>query len=155
MTLTNVISSSIMYSLLSFVLQMALKVCSCFGTKIHIDTIMDLSSSQEYSGLLSAMDDSVQEGLFHKSGDFYHFEHDNVRETAYASIEIDKRDRFHFEIGMALYMKWKSRNCDEDNISFIIIDLINYGLPSLPCSPSEKIDIARLNLKAGLTSMKG
>eukprot|EP00804_Cyclotella_cryptica_P020612 CCRYP_003442-RB/>CCRYP_003442-RB protein AED:0.05 eAED:0.05 QI:255/1/1/1/1/1/3/704/1362 len=146
---------SLKMNLLSNDRQRALKAVSCFGMKVKISIVNDLSTTQQYLNLQAAVNDAVQDGFMEMDGEYYCFVHDKVRESAYDLISIDERDKYHFEIGMSLYRSRVGRFGDEDeDILFTIVEQINYGVPALLSSQSYQIPIAQLNCQAGLATMK-
>lgn len=132
--------------------QTALKVASCFGIKVFASIIRSLACTHQYLRLQVDMDNAVEEGFIDFDGVHYRFSHDKVREASYELISSSDRNRFHFEVGIALYNSCASQ--DDDNILFTIVEQINYGEPSSLNDKSQQVCIAKMNLKAGLASMK-
>ena len=139
-----------MYSL-SEDIQMALKVASCFGIKMPSFIVDALSGTHQYSNLQLLMSNAVQEGYIDFDGTIYRFVHDRVKQSAYDLIGSGVKDRFHFDIGMALHSRLVSQ--DDDKL-FTVIEQINYGVPSLLTSPAQRLAIAQLNCRAGQLAAK-
>ena len=80
-------------NVLSTEVQMALKVISSFGMKINETIIMRLSSTNEYSDIMSGIEEAKLSGFISKAGEpsCYSFSHDKVREAAYGLIS-DKHE---------------------------------------------------------------
>ena len=131
--------------------QMALKVSSCFGIKVPSFIIHALSGTHRYSNLQLVMGYAVQEGYIDFDGSYYRFVHDRVKQSAYDLIGSGVKDRFHFDIGMALHSRLVSQ--DDDKL-FTVIEQINYGVPSLLTSPAQRLAIAQLNCRAGQLAAK-
>ena len=131
--------------------QAALKIASCFGTTMPAFIVQALSGTRQYSNLQHTVSYAVQEGFIDFDGTNYRFVHDKVKQSAYDLIESSAKDRFHFEIGMALYSSFVSQ--DDDKL-LTVIEQINYGVPSLLSSPSQRISIAQLNFRAGQLAAK-
>ena len=132
-------------------IQTALKIASCFGIKVPAFIVDALSGTQQYTNLQQTIKCAVQEGYIDFDGTYYRFAHDKVKQSAYELIESSAKDRFHFEVGMALYSCFVSQ--DDDKL-FTVIEQINYGVPSLLSSPSQQISIAKLNYRAGQLAAK-
>lgn len=146
---------SLKMNLLSNDIRTALKVVSCFGMKVKVSVVNDLSDTQQYLKLQSSLNEAVQGGFIDFDGEYYCFVHDKVRESAHDLIDTDERDKFHFEIGMSLYQSRAGPFRDEDtDVLFTIVEQINYGVPTLLSSTSDQISIAQLNFQAGLVTMK-
>jgi hypothetical protein len=64
-------------------IQNALKVAACFGIKIDMTTARSLSKTHQYSSLVVALNNVVEDGLMDLSSDTngssYRFVHDKVR----------------------------------------------------------------------------
>ena len=131
--------------------QTALKVASCFGIKVPDFIVEALSSTQEYANMHRTISYAVQEGYIDFDGSHYRFVHDKVKQSAYDLIGSSDKDRFHFEIGMALHSRFESQEGDK---LFTVIEQINYGVPSLLNSSAERISIAQLNYRAGQLAAK-
>eukprot|EP00804_Cyclotella_cryptica_P020127 CCRYP_014899-RB/>CCRYP_014899-RB protein AED:0.03 eAED:0.03 QI:211/1/1/1/1/1/6/342/1334 len=135
--------------------QTALKVASCFGTKINISVARDLSDTPQYLGLLSGLNKAVEDNFMDPVPDgSYRFVHDKVREAAYGLICCDCKDQYHFDIGTTLLFYYESQIGSTSGDLVAVIDQINHGVPSLVRSQSQRISIARLNFTAGSKAMQ-
>lgn len=129
--------------------QTALKVCSCFGSGVDTLIVRCLSGSAEYSSLRDELDRAVKEGFMEKVGECYKFVHDRVKVAAYGLIEVKDRNGYHHRVGMALLA---SSNVDDSLVS-VMIDQINHGVGESIQSEKDRVAIAELNYKAGVTAM--
>ena len=71
--------------------QNSLKLASCFGTRVHFDTVQELSCFSSYYTLLDDLNKAVEDGLMDLVTDSggkcsFRFVHDKVREAAYGSM---------------------------------------------------------------------
>ncbi len=130
-------------------IQTALKVCSCFGSGVDTLLVRCLSDSAEYSTLRDELDRAVKEGFMEKVGKHYKFVHDRVKEAAYDLIEEKDRNGYHHQVGKTLLA---SPNVDDSLVS-VMIDQINYGVGESIQSEKDRVAIAELNYKAGVTAM--
>lgn len=133
--------------------QTALKISSCFGTKMYASFVEALSGTRQHSNLQLTFDEIVRQGFVDFDGVYFRFVHDKVKQSAYDLIGSNDRDRYHFEIGMALHTSFNITNEDDEKL-FAIIEQINYGVPSMLTCSAERISIAQLNYRAGQLAMK-
>jgi predicted ATPase len=118
--------------------------------------VQDLSATTQYSSLFRDMNEAVQDGFMDLDIDKsnYRFVHDKVREAAYGMIHGDDKDRFHFDVGMALISFYKPQVEEKSHTLFDIIDQVNHGVPALLHDESQRISVAMLNLEAATNSMQ-
>eukprot|EP00804_Cyclotella_cryptica_P019177 CCRYP_021112-RB/>CCRYP_021112-RB protein AED:0.02 eAED:0.02 QI:21/1/1/1/1/1/4/1110/1196 len=137
---------------LSECMQTALKCASCFGIKMDKTIAQQLSGYSKHHNLQSALDDVVKGGFMDYDGAYYRFVHDKVREAAYDLIKPDRRDHYHFELGMAIY----SCCVNKDNMDalFATVEQINHGVPSLVRGTAHENVVAELNYKASCEMMR-
>eukprot|EP00804_Cyclotella_cryptica_P019625 CCRYP_013989-RA/>CCRYP_013989-RA protein AED:0.06 eAED:0.06 QI:199/1/1/1/0.75/0.6/5/431/1198 len=133
--------------------QTALKAASCFGNRISVAVVKELSATPRYHDLKMTLDKALTKEFMDCDGTSYRFVHSKVREAAYGLISPGEKDRYHFDIGMALQTRIVGQNTDDD-VLFAAIDHINHGGPSLIYDPSHRISIIELNLQAGVKLMK-
>ncbi len=130
-------------------MQTALKICSCFGGGFDTRLVNCLSDSVEYSGLGDELDRALTEGFIEKVGGCYKFVHDRVKEAAYGLIDEKDKESFHHQVGMVLL----ASSSVDDSLVSTMIDQINHGAGELIQSEKDRVAIAELNYKAGVTAM--
>jgi diguanylate cyclase (GGDEF)-like protein len=97
--------------------------------------------------ILWAIDTLIQEGLIHRKGDLYRFQHDRIHEAAYSLLPEVEREDLHFRIGMLFFDKTSS-----DKLTsriFYITDQLNQGRRRMK-TRENRLSLADLNLKAGI-----
>jgi predicted ATPase len=67
-------------------------------------------------------------------------------------ISQDERNRYHFDVGMALL---ESRSKEKNHDLLVILDQVNFGVPSLLHDETQRLAIAELNYEAACEMMKG
>jgi predicted ATPase len=145
--------------------QTALKVASCFGSRVDKVIVQQLSESGQYTNLLSDLkidtkecctgwnhsqyanlvsdvERAVECGFMDTDGIHYYFVHDKVREASYNMINGCK-DRFHFELGMSMLHCGATKDNRE-----VLLQQINHGVPSMVICTSHKNIISELNYEA-------
>jgi len=80
-------------NVLSTEVQMALKVISSFGIKVDEKIVHYLSCTDEYSNIMTGIEEAKLSGFITKAGEpsCYSFSHDKVREAAYGLISDDEK----------------------------------------------------------------
>lgn len=123
-----------------------IKICACIGNRFYVETVGAISG-RPFDIMLDAIDALSREGLITSSEDFCRFQHDRIQEAAYSLIPIDEKKRLHYQIGR-LALKEAS---DEALLSqvFYIADQLNHAAGILE-TESERIELAKINLKAGV-----
>jgi predicted ATPase len=107
---------------------------------------LDIISRQEQTKILSDLNPAIQEGLIIRSDGHFSFTHDRIQEAGYALIPQSDLPQTHLKIGRTLQAD-KTAEDLEDEI-FSVVGHLNAGREFID-KESEKIDLARLNLKAG------
>lgn len=123
--------------------QTALIVASCLGHHVTWRTLqIALASSEDttYAMLLPALNTEI----LIQTDDGIYFAHDRVQEAAYHLLAEAKKDRTHLTIGQRLL----ASPATEEALLLNIVAQINHGR-SLVTEPTERLQMARLNLKAG------
>eukprot|EP00957_Ditylum_brightwellii_P085919 6536531-Ditylum_brightwellii.AAC.1 len=93
---------------------------------------------------------AVHEGLVKKEGTNYHFVHDQVQHAAYLLIPKEEKHLWHLRVGYNIWTNVPEK--DEDKVIFIAVDQMNHGM-SLIESENQKIQLAKLNLRAGVKAV--
>jgi PAS domain S-box-containing protein len=125
--------------------QRALSLAACIGSRFDTSTL-DIIARQEQSDILSDLNPAIREGLIIRSDGHFYFTHDRIQEAGYALIPQSDLPQTHLEIGRTLQADKTAEDLEEE--IFSIIGHLNAGREFIE-SDSEKIDLARLNLKAG------
>jgi len=97
------------------------------------------------------IDELEQEGLWERDSsneNKWRFSHDKIQQVAFELIPIEQRDSFQGEIGSIMLAKLDSKEL-ESNI-FQVVSLRNCTIASLSDDDDDRIELARLNLRAGM-----
>jgi predicted ATPase len=88
--------------------QKALKIASCFGSKVDESIITYLGSDARHSGITGSLDVAIEEGCIQRD-DNGHFvwTHDKMREAAYSLIADEEKEQVSF--GICRSMSYKKR----------------------------------------------
>ncbi|KAL3760940.1 hypothetical protein ACHAWU_009619 [Discostella pseudostelligera] len=132
-------------------IQSALRIVSCFGIKIDQNIVDYLCLDPQFTHFSDRLFKSVDESFVRKIDTGFKFIHDKVREAAYSLIPEGAKSQFHYELGMLLFSISKRQGTND--ATFLIVDQINHGVPSL-VQPEGAVEIAELNLKAGVRAME-
>lgn len=141
--------------------QQVLRWSACIGNSFDLDTlsiIYEKSAAETFQDLLPAAranlvqptstlemtaGEAITSSLVVKD---YKFLHDRVQQAAYSLIEEDQRKATHLKIGRLLQNNINPE--DLESQVFTLVDHLNKGR-ELMQADGEKINLARLNLKAG------
>jgi predicted ATPase/anti-anti-sigma regulatory factor len=110
------------------------------GLLLPIDTEYRLVGSGER---IDAVDDVSPPGAALNAS--YKFLHDRVQQAAYSLILSASRQEIHLRIGRLLRA---SRDLNQDEALFELVNHLNLGA-ALISDPEERVDLLRLNLRAG------
>jgi PAS domain S-box-containing protein len=125
--------------------QRALSLAACIGSRFDTSTLCTITG-QEQAELLSNLNPAIQEGLIIHSEGHFSFAHDRIQEAGYALIPQSDIAQTHLTIGRTLQADKTAEDLEEE--IFSIVGHLNAGREFID-KESEKIDLARLNLKAG------
>ncbi|HSI75236.1 MAG TPA: serine/threonine-protein kinase PknK, partial [Lunatimonas sp.] len=131
--------------------QHVLKLSSCIGTLFNLTTlsvIYEKPAAETSKDLLNPL----QEGLIIQIKDNYKFAHDRIQQAVYSLIPEQDRKLFHLQIGRLLLQNAKHQGENESQLDGQLFDIashLNVGR-NLIKSKNERIQLAQLNLKAGL-----
>ncbi|MHB9147437.1 MAG: protein kinase domain-containing protein [Candidatus Amoebophilus sp.] len=123
--------------------QQALSIASCLGHRISLSTLQTaMAGSHEAVG--KALQPALNSGILVQTDHEVCFAHDRVQEAAYHLIVEAEKASTHLTIGQRL---WTSP-ASEDTLLLDIVAQFN-RCRSLITEPQERLQMARLNLKAG------
>ncbi|MEG4347558.1 AAA family ATPase, partial [Microcoleus sp. A003_D6] len=142
-----------------------LKLAACIGAQFDLKTLAIVSEQSE-SDTAVALWKPLQEGLIIPQSEIYKFYvgeldttqntqtetlnykflHDRVQQAAYSLIPDDQKQITHLQIGQLL-LQDASPSAKEEKL-FDIVNHLNIGR-YLMIQPSERTELAQLNLKAG------
>ncbi|MBE9475484.1 MAG: AAA family ATPase [Chloroflexi bacterium] len=125
--------------------QRVLSLAACIGSRFDTSTL-DIITGQEKADVLSDLNPAIQEGLIIRSDGHFSFAHDRIQEAGYALIPQSNLPQTHLEIGRTLLGDTSAEDLEEE--IFAIVGHLNVGRGFID-RDSEKIELARLNLKAG------
>lgn len=131
--------------------QETMKIAACLGFESkesvygHISSLLDV----EKAVFLENLNLAVDEGFLDHFDSKYRFVHDQIESAAYALIPEDLRPSLHLKIGKLILSSSKADGVDSTLCE--AVSQMNRGFSILK-SKEEKIDLAKLNLKAGKIS---
>jgi len=125
-----------------------LNLAACLGTRFDL-TILGMISGLAKKEVTRLLTPVLSQQYVLKSGEAYEFVHDQVQQAAYHMIDEEKRLEKHLKIGRILHADTNQADLEEK--IFNIVSHYNLGAKLLT-DPSEKIQLARLNLSAGRKS---
>jgi predicted ATPase len=141
--------------------QDALKLAACVGNTFDLGSLAT-ASRQSVELTAADLDEALREQLIvpaapgpvstavpeseEQTAAVYTFLHDRVQQAAYDLIPEDQKPAVHLTVGRLLLRRW-NRAAGDERI-FDIVQHFNTGA-GLISSPSERLEIARLNLDAG------
>ncbi|UVI30663.1 AAA family ATPase [Paenibacillus spongiae] len=119
-----------------------------FGSQFQLDMLFPIAG-QPMNELLEALGSAVREGLLQPVGGEsmrYKFQHDRIRQAAYALVDEAERLDLHWRIGALLIDRMK---IDEEVHIFEAVNHFNQAVESIK-RPEQRLELAELNLQAGL-----
>ncbi|MEH2205116.1 MAG: AAA family ATPase [Nostoc sp.] len=146
--------------------QQALKLAACIGNQFDLATLAIVSEQLE-TETAACLWNGLQEGLILPQSEVYKFYvgqeeqiftpqtsqntgykflHDRVQQAAYSLIPDDQKQATHYKIGMLLL--GNSSDLEREERLFEIVTHLN-AASSLTTEPSERQELAQLNLSAG------
>lgn len=133
--------------------QEVLRLAACIGNAFDLGTLAVISGLEEEQHQRD-LETALAEFLVYPIGsDVYKFVHDRIHQAAYFLIGEKDRIPLHLKIGRLLMKKYEL--VDAENISkeaehhlFDIVNHLNTGVQLIE-SEAEKLQLARLNLRAG------
>jgi predicted ATPase/signal transduction histidine kinase/CheY-like chemotaxis protein len=126
--------------------QNVLKLAACIGFRFSIANLSIIAKQSEESTLAN-LHPALREGLVISLDVIYQFVHDRILQAAYSLIPDAEKKKVHLEIGRLLLEHITERDYDEQ--LFTIVDHLNIGAELIQSS-DEKLELARMNLQAGL-----
>jgi Nif-specific regulatory protein len=143
--------------------QTALTLAACVGNKFDLPTLATVSQ-QSSEGTAADLEEALNEGLIVSAARRYDgsplgqpgegrldaesfaFLHDRVQQAAYAFIPEERKQLVHLTIGRLIWNQWSPETAEER--LFDVIHHLNLGRVLISES-TERLDLSRLNLKAG------
>ncbi len=122
------------------------QLCAVIGDRLDLETLAAITR-RPMDEILAVVDGLIQEGVMLRMENLYRFYHDRIREAAYSLVSTAERETLHHRIGQFELQ----RTPIEQHVEriFFICDQLNQA-GTLIHSPDEKIQLAKLNLKAGI-----
>ena len=123
-----------------------IKIGACIGSRFNLDHLATLAKASVKT-TLSLLKPLIAEGLLAYTNGRYHFTHDRVREATYSLILTDTKEQLHYRIGhLALALAQTTENAED---IFFIANQLN-AAEDLIKDPDERLQLAEINLKAGI-----
>ncbi|MBS1992756.1 MAG: AAA family ATPase [Cyanobacteria bacterium SZAS LIN-3] len=127
-----------------------LETAACLGNSGSLGLLSLLSAKTE-DEVESDLQEAVNAGLISTRSEHYKFLHDRIQQAAYALIPPANRISEHLRIGRILINQSTEQSIEAD--LFEIVSQWNLG-SSLIESAAEKVELARLNLRAGSKAIR-
>ncbi|KAL9189379.1 hypothetical protein ACHAXT_009054 [Thalassiosira profunda] len=77
--------------------QRVLRILSCFGMHSDLSLLRILEKFE--AGIVSALDDFVEQGILDRAGPIFMFAHDLILQAVYESVPMAEREVLHLELG--------------------------------------------------------
>jgi len=123
-----------------------LTLAACVGHRFDARTVA-VVSEQTLPATLSDLAEAALEGLIvAESEHVFVFLHDRVQQAAYARIAPGRRPHVHLSVGRLMLAQ---RQPADDGDLFDIVSHLNLGAALIDAA-AERLELARLNLRAGL-----
>ncbi|MEO5730149.1 MAG: AAA family ATPase, partial [Byssovorax sp.] len=123
--------------------QEALKLAAAIGNRFDLEMLSVVSECSPEAAY-ARLDPALTEGLVAAVGSGYRIVHDKIQEAAYSMIPAAERPAFHLRIGRLLAKRLEQ---GEDQDLFDVVSHLN-GAGDLVSDAGERLDVARMNLKA-------
>ncbi len=152
--------------------QQTLKFAASIGNNFDLKTLSIVTSAQQAT-IASELDSPIRDGLIYPTSDAYkvvaesmtneqiessikehityRFQHDRIQQAAYSLIPKENRNSIHYLIGKHILLNTQKQ--DIENNLFDIVGHLNQGSDLIQLK-REKIDLAKLNLRAGIKAKK-
>jgi predicted ATPase/signal transduction histidine kinase len=130
---------------LSISTQDALKKLACLGHMAEIG-MLGIVYEQNEQAMHAALWEAVGAGLIVHQGPNYKFLHDRIQQAAYSAFPEENRAAIHLRIGRKLLASMTADELTEQ--LFEVANQFNRGVELLT-DRTEKVDVARLNLRTG------
>jgi len=130
--------------------QEILKIAACLGHSFQLSDLQIVSKKNKEK-ILQEIFPALRAGIILRRKNNYYFVHDRVQESAYSLIEEEEKKQLNLTIGRTLLANIKNTLLDQQ--IFNITNHLNEGL-TLITDPEEKVNLAKLNLKAGNKALK-
>ncbi|OHD13034.1 MAG: hypothetical protein A2086_07510 [Spirochaetes bacterium GWD1_27_9] len=126
--------------------QNILKIGSIIGMRFNLLEISEING-KSIDEIFEGIKESINEGMIIKIEKEYRFAHDRVREAVYSLIKEKDRLEYHYKVGRIILSNTAKEKL-EDRI-FDIVEQLNNAI-SIMTDSKERIELAELNLKAGI-----
>lgn len=126
---------------------------SCIGHIFDLQTLSIISQSTQESLAKELETAIIGQLIIPFNNDTYKFVHDRVHQTAYSLVPDEDRKKTHLKIGRLLLKSFDTRDISKPSPGaqqqiFEIVKHLNIGIQLIE-DENEKLELARLNLKAG------
>lgn len=130
--------------------KIVLQVASCFGSVFNLDLIATLTqlSLKEISGIINA---AIRENLIipEPTKNQFKFSHDSLQESLYHSIELNRRNEIHHQLGHLLLKGLNLKKDFDVNRLFDALNHLNKNDRHI-IDIEKRYDLASLNVIAGI-----
>ncbi len=128
-----------------------LKIAACIGNLFDLN-ILSVLNKKDQDTTKKELEPAILENLIVPvEMQHYKFVHDRIQQAVYDTITEEERSSLHLQTGKLLLKHF----CPEELESqiFEVANQLNHGKELIE-DPSEKMDLAELNLKAGIKAKK-
>ena len=130
--------------------QKVLELAACIGTLFPL-SILSLIYQKSEKATYQDLRIALEEGLIVPVGEEFTFSHDRIQQAIYSLIPDKEKEGFHYKIGQLL-LKYQTKEQAAVKV-FDIVNQLNFGIRFLS-NATEKIQLAELNLKAGIQAKR-
>jgi PAS domain S-box-containing protein len=127
-----------------------LRTLACFGTSAKLRSLTTVSGLDEET-LRAQLAEAEEADLVARSEVTYEFTHDRIQEAAYSLIRQEDQPALHLRIGRALSELLSAQEIETP--IFDVVHQLNRGI-ALISDPADLIELAELNLRAGIRAQR-
>mmetsp|Transcript_43870 Transcript_43870/g.92281 ORF Transcript_43870/g.92281 Transcript_43870/m.92281 type:complete len:1556 (+) Transcript_43870:78-4745(+) len=130
-------------------LQWGLKIASCLGSSSKA-LVLDILSKPFDQNLQDILHQVSEKGFMSKNdrGDMV-FCHDKIQQAASELMSEREKRKYHMQLGLAICSHALNCGVKDDELVFTAVNQVNKGGPDVVNDQVQRMNIAKLNLRAG------